>query len=121
MGKNFDGTGVFGPAFVTADALPPGCKGLDLTTRLNGEVVQHAPIAAMVVDVETLVSLLSGSFHIVPRRCDRDWYAKRHRHVPQASPLDEAGRRLRGGDLKSRHIAHADHLTGCTCHEDAES
>jgi 2-keto-4-pentenoate hydratase/2-oxohepta-3-ene-1,7-dioic acid hydratase in catechol pathway len=66
MGKNFDGTGVFGPTFVTADALPPGCKGLDLTTRLNGEVVQHAPIAAMVFDVEALVSLLSEVFTLSP-------------------------------------------------------
>jgi acylpyruvate hydrolase len=66
MGKNFDGTGVFGPAFVTADALPPGCKGLDLTTRLNGEVVQHAPIMAMVIDVETLISLLSDVFTLSP-------------------------------------------------------
>jgi acylpyruvate hydrolase len=66
MGKNFDGTGVFGPAFVTADALPPGCKGLDLTTRLNGEVVQHAPITAMVFDVETLISLLSEVFTLSP-------------------------------------------------------
>ena len=51
MGKNFDGTGVFGPAFAAADVLPPGCKGLDLTTRLNGEVVQHAPIAAIFMTI----------------------------------------------------------------------
>jgi acylpyruvate hydrolase len=63
IGKNFDSTGVFGPAFVTADALPPGFKGLDLTTRLSGEVVQHALITAMVVDVGTLVSLL---IHVFP-------------------------------------------------------
>jgi acylpyruvate hydrolase len=66
IGKNFDGTGVFGPAFVSADALPPGCKALDLATRLNGEVVQHALITAMVVDVETLVSLLSEVFTLSP-------------------------------------------------------
>ncbi len=28
MGTNFDGTGPFGPVFVTADELPPGAKGL---------------------------------------------------------------------------------------------
>ena len=26
IGKNFDHTGAFGPEFVTADALPPGCR-----------------------------------------------------------------------------------------------
>jgi len=59
MGKNFDGTGAFGPVFVTADELPPGCKGLRLQTRLNGEVVQDASTSDMVFDVETLVSIIS--------------------------------------------------------------
>ncbi|MGU7772611.1 fumarylacetoacetate hydrolase family protein [Burkholderia sp. MR1-5-21] len=59
MGKNFDGTGAFGPWFVTADALPRGCKGLRIETRLNGEVVQHASTSDMIFDVETLVTLLS--------------------------------------------------------------
>ena len=27
VGKNFDGTGAFGPVFVTADELPPGAQG----------------------------------------------------------------------------------------------
>ncbi len=62
MGKNFDGTGAFGPFFVVSEALPPGCKGLHLTTSLNARVVQHAPIADMVFDVETLVASLSDAF-----------------------------------------------------------
>jgi 2-keto-4-pentenoate hydratase/2-oxohepta-3-ene-1,7-dioic acid hydratase in catechol pathway len=59
MGKNFDGTGAFGPDFVTADELPPGVKGLRLETRLNGEVVQSASTDDMVFDVETLIVILS--------------------------------------------------------------
>ena len=59
VGKNFDGTGGFGPIFVTADELPPGCKGLKLETRLNGKTVQSANISDMVFDVATLVSTLS--------------------------------------------------------------
>ena len=43
MGKNFDGTGAFGPALVTADELPPGARGLLLETRLNGQTVQLDP------------------------------------------------------------------------------
>lgn len=42
VGKNFDGTGAFGPGLIMADELPAGAKGLRLETRLNGEVVQSA-------------------------------------------------------------------------------
>ena len=59
-GKNFDDTGAFGPWFVSADELPPGCKGLRLTTRLNGQVVQDASISDMVFPVARLVSILSS-------------------------------------------------------------
>lgn len=59
IGKNFDGTGAFGPAFVTADELPEGCQGLFLETRLNGTVVQRASIDDMVFGVAALVSILS--------------------------------------------------------------
>ncbi len=66
MGKNFDGTGAFGPVFVTADELPPGCKGLRLQTRLNGQVVQDASTDTMVFDVATLVSLISAGITLEP-------------------------------------------------------
>ena len=66
MGKNFDGTGAFGPVFVTADELPLGCKGLRLQTRLNGQVVQDASTDDMVFDVETLVSVISEAITLEP-------------------------------------------------------
>ena len=59
VGKNFDGTGGFGPVFVTADELPPGCRGLRLETRLNGQVVQSASTDDLVFDVVDLVSIIS--------------------------------------------------------------
>jgi acylpyruvate hydrolase len=59
-GKNFDNTGAFGPALVTADELPRGCIGLKLETRLNGKVVQQASISDMVFSVAKLVSILSS-------------------------------------------------------------
>jgi acylpyruvate hydrolase len=59
LGKNFDGTGPFGPAFVTADELPPGAAGLKLETRLNGNVMQSASTSQMIFDVRTTVALLS--------------------------------------------------------------
>ena len=58
-GKNFDGTGAFGPEFVTADEVPPGGRGLRLETRLNDKVVQSASTSDMIFDVETLISTVS--------------------------------------------------------------
>ena len=65
-GKNFDDTGAFGPWFVTADALPKGCLGLTLTTRLNGQVVQQAKIDQMVFSVAQIVSICSGFMTLKP-------------------------------------------------------
>jgi 2-keto-4-pentenoate hydratase/2-oxohepta-3-ene-1,7-dioic acid hydratase in catechol pathway len=62
VGKNFDGTGAFGPHLVTADELPRGATGLRLQTRLNGQVVQDATTADLVFDIATLVSTLSEAF-----------------------------------------------------------
>ena len=59
-GKNFDGTGAFGPWLVTVDELPPGAAGLMLVTRLNGAMVQRASTADMIFDVASTVSLLSS-------------------------------------------------------------
>jgi 2-keto-4-pentenoate hydratase/2-oxohepta-3-ene-1,7-dioic acid hydratase in catechol pathway len=66
IGKNFDSTGAFGPAFVTADELPAGCMGLTLETRLNGQVVQHARIDDMVFSVAELVALMSRTMTLEP-------------------------------------------------------
>ena len=66
VGKNFDATGAFGPGLVTSDELPPGCKGLRLQTRLNGETVQSAHIEDMVFDVASLVAIISESMTLEP-------------------------------------------------------
>jgi len=62
VGKNFDGTGAFGPYLVTADELPSGGTGLRLQTRLNGQVLQDASTSDLIFDVATLVSTLSEAF-----------------------------------------------------------
>jgi acylpyruvate hydrolase len=59
VGKNFDGTGAFGPELLTPDELPPGARGLRLETILNGAVVQSASTDEMIFDVESLISTLS--------------------------------------------------------------
>ena len=66
MGKNFDGTGAFGPELVTPDELPPGADGLRLETRLNGEVVQAANTSDMVFKVADLIYYLSECMTLEP-------------------------------------------------------
>jgi acylpyruvate hydrolase len=66
IGKNFDGTGAFGPYLVTADELPPGGKGLHIQTRLNGTVVQDASTSDMVFTVARLISILSEAITLSP-------------------------------------------------------
>ena len=65
-GKNFDGTGAFGPDFVSADELPPGLQGVQLTTRLNGEVVQQTLADDMVFGIAELVAIISESISLEP-------------------------------------------------------
>lgn len=66
VGKTFDQTGGFGPVVVTADELPPGAKGLQLETRLNGQVVQSATTADMLFDVATLIHVISEAVTLEP-------------------------------------------------------
>ncbi len=65
-GKNFDGTGAFGPWLATADELPPGARGLRLTTRLNGLVTQDALTSDMIFDVGTQIALVSQIMALSP-------------------------------------------------------
>ena len=66
IGKNFDGTGAFGPVFVSADELDAGAKGLRLKTRLNGAEMQSASTTDMIFDVATQVSLMSDAMLLKP-------------------------------------------------------
>jgi 2-keto-4-pentenoate hydratase/2-oxohepta-3-ene-1,7-dioic acid hydratase in catechol pathway len=59
VGKNFDGTGAFGPWVVTADELPQGATGLMLETRLNGEVMQRASTSDMIFGVAQTIAIVS--------------------------------------------------------------
>lgn len=57
-GKNFVASGSFGPWLVTADEVPD-YRALDLTTRLNGEVMQHASLDMLIFDLPYLISYIS--------------------------------------------------------------
>ncbi|GAB3346178.1 fumarylacetoacetate hydrolase family protein [Modestobacter lapidis] len=64
-GKNFEGTGAFGPWMVTADEIEPGRK-LTLETRLNGEVVQSSDTGNMIFSIPRLINYASTIFTLVP-------------------------------------------------------
>lgn len=66
LGKNFDGTGAFGPELCTPDELPPGANGLFLCTRVNGEVVQEATTTDMLFPVPALIAALSEAMTLSP-------------------------------------------------------
>ncbi|WP_406857799.1 fumarylacetoacetate hydrolase family protein [Alsobacter sp. KACC 23698] len=64
-GKNFPGTGAFGPWMMTPDEL--GALGsLRLRTRLNGEVVQDAAIDQMIFDIPTQIAYCSTFTQLEP-------------------------------------------------------
>jgi acylpyruvate hydrolase len=66
IGKNFDGTGGFGPVLVTADELPPGATGLHIQGRLNGEVMQDANTSDMIFSVAETIALLAEVLTLEP-------------------------------------------------------
>jgi 2-keto-4-pentenoate hydratase/2-oxohepta-3-ene-1,7-dioic acid hydratase in catechol pathway len=57
-GKNFSGTGAFGPALVTADEIADITQSV-LTTRLNGTVMQQAPLSDLIFTLPVIISYLS--------------------------------------------------------------
>lgn len=64
-GKNFPGTGAFGPWMVTADEMPD-LTGRRLETRLNGEVVQQTTLDDMIFDPADLVAYCSQFAQLEP-------------------------------------------------------
>ena len=53
-GKNFSGTGGFGPWMVTADEIPDPTE-LHLQTRLNGEVVQDTDVSLLIASIPRMM------------------------------------------------------------------
>jgi acylpyruvate hydrolase len=64
IGKNFDGTGSFGPWLVTPDAVPPGASGLRIQGRLNGRVMQDAHTDQLIFSVPTLIAMISAAMSL---------------------------------------------------------
>lgn len=64
-GKNFPGTGAFGPWMMTPDELG-ALDGLRLQTRVNGEIVQDATFAQMIFDVPRIIAYCSAFTRLEP-------------------------------------------------------
>ncbi len=66
IGKNFDGTGPFGPCLVTPDELPPGAAGLRIQSRLNGQVMQDANTQDFLWDVVETLKIITECMTLEP-------------------------------------------------------
>jgi 2-keto-4-pentenoate hydratase/2-oxohepta-3-ene-1,7-dioic acid hydratase in catechol pathway len=64
-GKNFPGTGAFGPALVTADEIADITQSV-LTTRLNGNVMQQAPLSDLIFTLPVIIAYLSTFTRLSP-------------------------------------------------------
>jgi 2-keto-4-pentenoate hydratase/2-oxohepta-3-ene-1,7-dioic acid hydratase in catechol pathway len=64
-GKNFAATGGFGPWLTTHDSLPD-VTSRQLTTRLNGKVMQQTLISEMIFDIPYLINYLSTIAELLP-------------------------------------------------------
>lgn len=65
LGKQLPTFGPIGPTIVTMDEIADP-QALELRTRLNGEIVQQAPVSRMKIGVAQLISQLSEFFHFHP-------------------------------------------------------
>lgn len=64
-GKNFPGTGAFGPYVVTADEIPD-YRQLKLETRLNGNTVQSAGLDQLIFPIPVIIEYLSTFTALAP-------------------------------------------------------
>jgi 2-keto-4-pentenoate hydratase/2-oxohepta-3-ene-1,7-dioic acid hydratase in catechol pathway len=64
-GKNFVGTGGFGPWLMTPDECG-NLGAMELTTRLNGEVMQNATASLLIFGFEDIIAYCSTFIELVP-------------------------------------------------------
>ena len=65
LGKGLDSFCPMGPAILTADAVPDP-TALTVTTWVNGELRQHAPVADLIFDIPTLIAAISAGITLEP-------------------------------------------------------
>ena len=65
-GKSIDTGGPCGPWIVTPDELPPLARGLKITGRLNGEVMQQSNTEHLVFPVDEIIAHASRNMTLLP-------------------------------------------------------
>ncbi len=65
LGKGLDSFCPMGPAILTADEVPDPTR-LTLTTWVNGEQRQHAPVSDLIFDIPTLIEAISAGITLEP-------------------------------------------------------
>jgi 2-keto-4-pentenoate hydratase/2-oxohepta-3-ene-1,7-dioic acid hydratase in catechol pathway len=65
LGKGIDGFCPMGPAILTADEVPDPTT-LRLTTTVNGERRQDAPVSDLIFDIPTLIETISAGITLEP-------------------------------------------------------
>lgn len=64
-GKNFQKSGAMGPCVVTADEIPDPSR-LQLTTSVNGELMQRGQVSDLVFDIPSLIEYCSTFAELLP-------------------------------------------------------
>ncbi|MEU3342661.1 fumarylacetoacetate hydrolase family protein [Streptomyces sp. NPDC006668] len=65
-GKTFEATTPVGPALVTADELPPGASGLDISCSVDGHTMQKSNTADLLFDVADTIAYVSTIITLLP-------------------------------------------------------
>ena len=65
LGKGLDGFCPMGPAILTADEVPDPAA-LRVTTHVNGEKRQDAPVSDLIFDIPTLIEVISAGITLEP-------------------------------------------------------
>ena len=65
IGKTFDTFAPMGPAIVTADEVPDP-HALDISTTINGEVLEHSNTNDLIFKIPELIAHLSSVFTLDP-------------------------------------------------------
>ncbi|MDR7075803.1 2-keto-4-pentenoate hydratase/2-oxohepta-3-ene-1,7-dioic acid hydratase in catechol pathway [Neobacillus niacini] len=65
-GRNFNGTGPFGPWMVTSDEIDVTKQPLKLVTRLNGEVVQETNTDYLIFSIPQIINYVSTFTTLLP-------------------------------------------------------
>ena len=64
-GKNFERSGALGPWLVTADEIGDPA-GLEVISRLNGEVMQHGQVSDLIFPIPELIAYISSFTRLSP-------------------------------------------------------